>query len=82
MRDPPGEKYRRSCLTDVSWAEKEGVVMKIIANVINRHNDHYNSPKKINRLNPGLGANLFFKVSGYNGVGVSHIGYLSLLIMF
>lgn len=72
MSNPTGEKNGRGCLTDIGRTEKEGFIMEIVANVINGHNNHYNSPKKVNRLDSRFRKFFIIKVNSDERAGVSH----------
>jgi hypothetical protein len=51
--DKPGEKKYGCCCFRVKWIVEIGVVVKKIPDMIQRHDDHDDTPEKVNRTNPG-----------------------------
>ena len=74
MRDPPGEKKGRVRMAEIGRIVQKAVPMEIIANMIDRHDDHYGTPEEID--GPDTGGYLFLRTVAVNRMRRGHGGFV------
>ena len=51
MRYPPGKKQNSICFIKIKRVIKKSTGMKIIPNMVQRHDDHYQPAEQVNGIN-------------------------------